>query len=95
MDHPSGDGINTYTVSKATKNAGITVALSGLGGDELFSGYPVFRQMQQFNQQKWLQSWPKGFRKISATALNRFRPSIKSKKMGELLKLDYFDLVNF
>lgn len=43
MDYPSGDGINTYIVSNATKKAGITVALSGLGGDELFAGYPQFK----------------------------------------------------
>ena len=34
MDHPSGDGPNTYLVSKVTKRAGVTMALSGLGGDE-------------------------------------------------------------
>ena len=42
MDSPSGDAINTYVVSKVTKEAGVTVALSGLGGDELFAGYPLF-----------------------------------------------------
>jgi asparagine synthase (glutamine-hydrolysing) len=42
MDQPTMDGLNTYVVSKATKEAGITVALSGLGGDELFAGYPSF-----------------------------------------------------
>ncbi len=47
MDAPSGDGLNTYVVSKATKNAGITVALSGLGGDELFAGYSYFRHFQK------------------------------------------------
>ncbi|HEX7329893.1 MAG TPA: asparagine synthase (glutamine-hydrolyzing) [Pyrinomonadaceae bacterium] len=44
LDQPTMDGINTFVVSKAVKNAGITVALSGLGGDELFAGYPSFRR---------------------------------------------------
>jgi asparagine synthase (glutamine-hydrolysing) len=48
LDQPSMDGINTYVVSKAVKNAGVTVALSGLGGDELFAGYPSFRRALKF-----------------------------------------------
>ena len=44
IDQPTMDGINTYVVSQAVKHAGITVALSGLGGDELFAGYPSFRR---------------------------------------------------
>lgn len=42
MDQPSIDGINTYFVSKAASELGMKVALSGLGGDELFGGYPSF-----------------------------------------------------
>jgi asparagine synthase (glutamine-hydrolysing) len=42
MDQPTVDGINTYFVSRATKQAGVTVALSGLGGDEIFAGYRSF-----------------------------------------------------
>lgn len=45
MDQPSTDGVNTYLVCRAAARSGIKVALSGLGGDELFSGYPGFRQI--------------------------------------------------
>ncbi len=45
MDQPSIDGVNTWFVAKAAKAAGLKVALSGLGGDELFAGYPSFRDV--------------------------------------------------
>lgn len=47
MDQPTGDGINTYVVSQAVKAAGVTVALSGLGGDEFFVGYPSFLRLEK------------------------------------------------
>jgi asparagine synthase (glutamine-hydrolysing) len=45
MDQPSIDGVNTWFVAKAAREAGLKVALSGLGGDEILAGYPSFAQI--------------------------------------------------
>ncbi len=51
MDQPTIDGLNTWFVSKAAREIGIKVALSGLGGDELLRGYPSFQDIPKF--MKW------------------------------------------
>ena len=51
LDQPTFDGLNSYCISKAVREAGLTVALAGTGGDELFGGYPTFRVAQT------LQTW--------------------------------------
>ena len=58
-DSPSVDGINSYIVSKKIKDTGIRVALSGLGGDEVFAGYPQFHYWYIIN--KFFKSFPRKY----------------------------------
>lgn len=49
LDQPSFDGLNTFCVAKVAREAGLTVALSGIGADELFGGYPFVRTAPAVN----------------------------------------------
>jgi asparagine synthase (glutamine-hydrolysing) len=76
MDQPTIDGVNSYFVSKAATQAGLKVALSGVGGDELFGSYPSFRQIPRmvgaFGPINALLSMGKAFRAVSAPLLKHF-----------------------
>ena len=91
MDQPTVDGINTYMVSQAAKNMGLKVALSGLGGDELFAGYNSFSLVPRLNKiKKILNSLPTGLRKqLSNLASRLMPPSDKSAKLNHLIKGQY------
>ncbi len=90
-DHPSGDGLNSYVVSKKTAEAGVKMALSGLGGDELFAGYPVFNQIPHLQAKKWLASFPNYARKYPGILNHIIKGTVESSKIKEILKQEYFD----
>jgi asparagine synthase (glutamine-hydrolysing) len=94
MDHPSGDGPNTYAVSKLTREEGVKMAISGLGGDELFAGYPVFRQLPELHRKKWLRSFPAYARRPFARVYKNLRGSVSAAKKAALLSLEEFDTEN-
>ena len=71
LDQPTMDGINTYFVSWAAREVGLKVALSGLGGDELFAGYSTFADTSKLVQLELVSRFiPGAFRRITAPLVN-------------------------
>ncbi|MGE5835070.1 MAG: asparagine synthase (glutamine-hydrolyzing) [Acidobacteriota bacterium] len=90
VDHPSGDGTNTFVISRAVREAGLKVALSGLGGDEFFGGYPSFRRLRQVAAVAgaWRHS-PAVMRRVASLAVRRLGgSSVASVKTAAVLESD-------
>jgi asparagine synthase (glutamine-hydrolysing) len=85
-DRPSIDGLNTYIVSGAVKDRGATVALSGLGADELFGGYPSFRRIPKLQRLLAVCAWiPAHLRRAAASAIFAPLPAGKRAKAIDLV----------
>ncbi len=85
LDQPTGDGINTYYASQAARAGGVTVALSGLGADELFGAYPSFRNIPRIS--RWLPAFrvvPSSLRSALLTRLDR--GDTRSRKLADTLR---------
>ncbi|HYN10674.1 MAG TPA: asparagine synthase (glutamine-hydrolyzing) [Vicinamibacterales bacterium] len=90
VDHPSGDGTNTFVIARAVREAGLKVALSGLGGDEFFGGYPSFRRLRRVAAlaAAWRHS-PAFMRRVAARAVRTLGgSSVASVKTAAVLESD-------
>jgi len=92
LDTPSGDGPNSYLVAKHTRAANIKVALSGLGGDELFAGYNKFMIYHKVMKYSWLLHIPLYVRRSFAKLINTLGPDHTYSKLASLASLKKWDL---
>jgi asparagine synthase (glutamine-hydrolysing) len=86
FDQPSLDGLNTWFVSKLVKEAGLTVALSGVGGDELFVGYSGFKKaLLMQRMQPLLSVLPATFGSIIQKSLHKEQ----IRRIGDMMGFKY------
>ena len=90
IDQPTFDALNTYFVSRAAREAGMTVALAGTGGDELFGGYPSFVELPKMLRAGAWVPWPLGgaigaaYRGVAAFYWNRLGQAPPQTRWGKI-----------
>lgn len=95
IDVPSEDGPNIYIVSKEAKKVGLTVALSGVGGDELFAGYRYFKWYYKFISYNYFWYLPVSFRKQFLPFLRLLRDKVNINKLQNFLTIRKSDASAF
>jgi asparagine synthase (glutamine-hydrolysing) len=89
MDQPSIDGLNTFVFSQAAAAAGMKVALSGLGGDEVFAGHDFFNSIAREEQMRnRVKAAALRLRKAAASALGAFSSIDRAVKLSKPLRGD-------
>jgi asparagine synthase (glutamine-hydrolysing) len=91
MDQPSIDGINTWFVSKAAREAGLKVAISGLGGDELLAGYPSFVDVPRWRHRFGPIAAVPGAGRLARLIMQAFPSSVVTARPKALGMLEYAD----
>lgn len=92
MDQPTIDGINSYIVSEAASRAGLKVAISGLGGDEVFCGYGYYRGIARSERMRSVVgSLPAGLRHAAAAAIVATSGGQRAGRLGALLRSDHLE----
>ena len=91
MDQPSIDGINTWFVSKAAREAGLKVAISGLGGDELLAGYPSFVDVPRWRRRFGPLAAVPGLGRLARQFMRAFPLRVAAAQPKALGLLEYAD----
>lgn len=94
LDQPSFDGLNSFFMSHAVRDAGFTVALVGSGGDELFGGYSSFRDLPRMRQLNRLIAWApttarhwlgQGIRRLQQSSRQAYEPQTRWAKLPDMI----------